>query len=281
MDSSRHQSHRRSTCCSPAGYDAPVTLSRLPTLALGFTFLGACSGPTEVPKSAMPAASAPNSPPLASPSPSPSPSVTAAPIAPPPVDPAKQQAAIEQAEKLARATAEVTWLENILHGQYELASKATCDAGGCDVRVDVNPETGTFFSFLAPRAGGLQALSPEGQPTPYDAWSKEMARELADIDKAAEAHAKKISLLPEIKSFFGKVKANRRSTALWLEMPPKPLCHTDEADCRFVFYIGEIGMGHASRYATAFIGRATGKMWLSDLVIPEPTPYEEWKREKR
>lgn len=265
-------------------------------VAASTCFLLACGGPTVAPstpsaagtaRAARAAGAAPGNagaPTAAAPSGPP-----AAPVAPPappapaaPADDSRRAAAIEEAQKLVRATAEVAWLDRNLDGGFELDSEASCDDGGCDVRVnvDVDSET-TFFSFVVARGGELRGIAPGGQETPYAAWSRAMQVELQDIDKAAGELSRKIAALPEIRAFFRGLKAAGHAPALWLEAPPRPDCHSDDLDCVFVFYVGGIGQGHASRYATVRATRLHRKLFIADLSMEAPVPYEAWRRRPR
>jgi hypothetical protein len=179
---------------------------------------------------------------------------------------------------MVRATPEFEWLTQLRDGGYPLVPVESCDTVGCEIQIDVAGDDGPWFSFVVERDGELQAIDTDGKRVPYGEWSKAMRAELADIDQLSEQLVVKVAALPEIRRFFGKVRANRRRTALWLESPPRPGCRSDEPDCMFVFYVGEMSEDHASRYATVWISRLHQKVFVAGIAEPEPMPYEQWRK---
>lgn len=253
--------------------------SRVGCLAVSGAVLCACGGqgglgatPTAAPTAAPP--------PVLAPPEAPASAAPALPPTPPDAadDDADPQAAIERAEAVVRATPELAWLDAIRSGGYSLDPEASCDVAGCEVEIEVSGDDGALFSFVVQRDGDLRAIGADGTSVPYAEWSKAMETELADIEATSAALAVRIAELPEIRRFFGRVRANGRRPALWLEAPPRPGCRSDEPDCRFVFYVGEIGEDHASRYATVRISRVHQQVFVADIAQPESVPYEEWRQ---
>lgn len=252
---------------------------RIGCLAASGALLCACGGQSGVSATPLAAPTAAPPPVLALPE-APASAAPAPPPAPPDADAdeAQQRAAIERAEAVVRATPELKWLDEIRSGGTPLDSEASCDEAGCEVEIEVSGDEGVLFSFVVGRDGELRVVGADGSSVPHAEWSKTMETELAEIDATSAALAVRIAELPEIRRFFGRVRANGRRPALWLEAPPRPGCRSDEPDCRFVFYVGEIGEDHASRYATVWISRVHQRIFVADIARPELVPYEEWRR---